>query len=115
MPSIWFRAAASCLSLARATVLLGSTDATELGPGGHLLARLEGRVPLQAYGYRVDADRLARLAAAIASKGFGARWWDKCVGSLEQSTQEPEETGEESDEHPSERHEQELRAHASWE
>jgi hypothetical protein len=61
------------------TVLLGSADATELGPGGHLLARLEGRVPIQAYGYRVDADRLAQLAAAIASKGLGAAWWANCV------------------------------------
>jgi hypothetical protein len=66
------------------TVLLGSADATELGTGGHLLARLEGRVPLQAYGYRVEADRLARLAAAISSKGVGPEWWDSRSGSSEQ-------------------------------
>jgi len=55
--------------------LLGSGDATELGPGGHLLARLEGRVPLQARGYRVAPDRLARLAAAVRVKAPPVDWW----------------------------------------
>jgi hypothetical protein len=70
------------------TVLLGSADATELGTGGHLLARLEARVPLQAYGYRVEADRLARLAAAISDKGVAAEWWDSGGGSAEHSEAE---------------------------
>jgi len=53
--------------------LLGSGDATHLGPGGHLLVRLEGRLPLQATGYRVAADRLARLAGLIQDQqGSGA-------------------------------------------
>lgn len=65
------------------TVLLGSADATELGTGGHLLARLEARVPLQAYGYRVEADQLARLAAAIRIKGIAAEWWERRGGSSE--------------------------------
>jgi len=55
--------------------LLGSGDATELGPGGHLLARLEGRVSLQAHGYRVTPDRLARLAALIRSNAEPVDWW----------------------------------------
>jgi DNA-binding SARP family transcriptional activator len=59
------------------SALLGSGDAADLGPGGHLLARLEGRVSLQAYGYRVDADRLARLAEAINGRGIGADWWER--------------------------------------
>ena len=44
---------------------MGSGDAANLGQGGHLLVRLEGRLPVQANGYRVAADRLARLAALI--------------------------------------------------
>jgi hypothetical protein len=75
------------------TVLLGSADATELGTGGHLLARLEARVPLQAYGYRVEADRLARLAAAISSKRIAAEWWDRRDGSSERA--EPQADREE--------------------
>jgi hypothetical protein len=55
--------------------LLGSVDAIELGPGGHLLARLEARVPLQAHGYRAAPDRLARLAAAIHKRAAPATWW----------------------------------------
>ncbi len=55
--------------------LLGSGDATELGPGGHLLVRLEGRVPLQAYGYRVAPDRLARLVTLIREHSAAVEWW----------------------------------------
>jgi len=55
--------------------LLGSDDATELGSGGHLLARLEGRVPLQVHGYRVAPDRLARMAALIRGSAEPVDWW----------------------------------------
>ena len=55
--------------------LLGSDDATELGSGGHLLARLEGRVPLQVHGYRVAPDRLARMAALIRTNAEPVAWW----------------------------------------
>ena len=52
------------------TVLLGSADTTELGTGRHLLARLEGRVRLQAYGYRVEADQLSRWPRRSAAKAL---------------------------------------------
>jgi hypothetical protein len=55
--------------------LLGSGDATELGSGGHLLVRFEGRVPVQALGYRVAPDRLAGLVALIKERGTTADWW----------------------------------------
>jgi hypothetical protein len=60
--------------------LIGSVDATELGSGGHLLARLEGRVPLQAHGYRAAPDRLARLAARIRANGATIDWWEPADG-----------------------------------
>jgi hypothetical protein len=55
--------------------LLGSGDATELGTGGHMLVRLEGRVPLQALAYRVAPDRLAHLATLIRERAVPADWW----------------------------------------
>jgi hypothetical protein len=55
--------------------LLGSGDATELGAGGHMLVRLEGRVPLQALAYRVAPDRLAHLATLIREHAAPADWW----------------------------------------
>ena len=55
--------------------LLGSGDATELGPGGHLLVRLERRVPVQALGYRIAPDRLARLATLIRGNATAVDWW----------------------------------------
>jgi nucleoid-associated protein YgaU len=55
--------------------LLGSGDATELGSGGHLLVRVEGRVPVQALGYRVSPDRLAGLVALIKERGTTTDWW----------------------------------------
>jgi len=55
--------------------LLGSGDATELGPGGHLLVRLERRVPMEALGYRVAPDRLARLATLIRGNPTAVDWW----------------------------------------
>jgi LysM domain-containing protein len=55
--------------------LVGSVDATELDSGGHLLARLEGRVPLQAHGYRAAPDRLKVLVGAIRSNPVAADWW----------------------------------------
>ena len=55
--------------------LLGSGDATELGTGGHMLVRLEGRVPLQALAYRVAPDRLARLATLIREHAGPSDWW----------------------------------------
>ena len=55
--------------------LIGSGDATELGSGGHLLVRIEGRGPVQALGYRVAPDRLARLVARIRERGLTADWW----------------------------------------
>src|SRR5207237_5065012 len=55
--------------------LLGSGDATELGSGGHLLVRLERRVPLEALGYRVAPDRIARLATVIRQNAPAVDWW----------------------------------------
>jgi hypothetical protein len=55
--------------------LLGSGDATELGSGGHLLVRIERRAPVQALGYRVAPDRLARLVALIKQRGTTGDWW----------------------------------------
>jgi len=63
--------------------LLGSGDATELGSGGHLLARLEGRIPMQALGYRVAPDRLAALAAAIRSNTASVDWWRSRHGAVD--------------------------------
>jgi nucleoid-associated protein YgaU/DNA-binding SARP family transcriptional activator len=45
--------------------LLGADGADELGPGGHLLFRLEGRTPVAAHGFRVAPDRLARMVAQM--------------------------------------------------
>ncbi|HYT89101.1 MAG TPA: LysM peptidoglycan-binding domain-containing protein, partial [Gemmataceae bacterium] len=53
--------------------LLGAAGAEELGPGGQLLIRLEGRTPVRAHGFRVAADHLARLVALMrqrAGAGF---------------------------------------------
>jgi hypothetical protein len=63
--------------------LLGSGDATELGGGGHLLARLEGRLPMQALGYRVAPDRLAGLAAAIRNNTASVDWWSSRHGAVD--------------------------------
>ena len=61
--------------------LLGSGDATELGSGGHLLVRIEGRVPVQALGYRVAPDRLAGLVALIKERGTTGHWWARIAPS----------------------------------
>jgi hypothetical protein len=53
-------------------VLLGAAGAEELGPGGQLLLRLEGRSPIRAHGFRVAPDHLARLVALMQSQA-GAR------------------------------------------
>jgi hypothetical protein len=53
-------------------VLLGAAGAEELGPGGQLLLRLEGRSPIRAHGFRVAPDHLARLVALMQSES-GAR------------------------------------------
>jgi hypothetical protein len=42
--------------------LLGAPGAECLPAGGHLLVRVEGRVPVEACGFQVQPDRLARLA-----------------------------------------------------
>lgn len=46
--------------------LLGAAGAEELGPGGNMLLRLEGRTPVRAHGFRVAPDHLARLVALMA-------------------------------------------------
>jgi DNA segregation ATPase FtsK/SpoIIIE-like protein len=47
--------------------LLGVAGAETLGTGGRLLVRLEGRLPVQVYGYRVAPDRLARLVELMGT------------------------------------------------
>src|SRR5438105_12011703 len=41
--------------------LLGVADAAYLGGGGRLLLRLDGREPVELYGYQVSAAHLERL------------------------------------------------------
>jgi hypothetical protein len=45
--------------------LLGMPGAEELGAGGQLLLRLEGRLPIQAHGFRVAPNHLARLVTLM--------------------------------------------------
>jgi len=72
--------------------LLGSVDATELGGGGHLLARIEGRVPFQVLGYRVASDRLAQLVTLIAEQASTTDWWvSQCTGQNEADSTGPTE------------------------
>jgi Bacterial transcriptional activator domain len=70
--------------------LLGSVDATELGGGGHLLARIEGRVPFQVLGYRVASDRLAQLVTLIAEHASATDWWvSRCTDHNEADSSGP--------------------------
>ncbi len=46
--------------------LLGQPGAEDLASGGMLLVRVEGRLPVQAYGFRVAPDRLDRLVKLMA-------------------------------------------------
>jgi nucleoid-associated protein YgaU len=53
--------------------VLGASGAEYLAAGGQLLVRLEGRVPVQAYGFRVHPDQLARLVEVMRdAAGYGA-------------------------------------------
>src|SRR5229473_2343341 len=45
-----------------------STAAADLGAGGHVLLRLEGRVPLQGLARRVLADHLWRLVHIMGTR-----------------------------------------------
>jgi DNA-binding SARP family transcriptional activator/nucleoid-associated protein YgaU len=47
--------------------LLGVADAAFLGGGGRLLLRLDGREPVELYGYQVAADHLERLVRVMRS------------------------------------------------
>jgi DNA-binding SARP family transcriptional activator len=47
--------------------LLGVADAAFLGGGGRLLLRLDGREPVELYGYQVGADHLERLVRVMRS------------------------------------------------
>jgi DNA-binding SARP family transcriptional activator len=47
--------------------LLGVTDAAFLGGGGRLLVRLDGREPVELYGYQVTPDHLERLVRVMRS------------------------------------------------
>jgi nucleoid-associated protein YgaU len=48
--------------------LLGMTGAEELPSGGHVLVRLEGRAPIQAWARRVPGDHLARLLRMMGTR-----------------------------------------------
>jgi DNA-binding SARP family transcriptional activator len=58
--------------------LVGVVGAEELGSGGHVFLRLEGRVPIQGWAHRVSPEHLARLLrlmgtrARVASPSSGA-------------------------------------------
>ncbi|MCA1647177.1 MAG: hypothetical protein LC797_17540, partial [Chloroflexi bacterium] len=47
--------------------LLGVADAAFLGGGGRLLVRLDGREPVELYGYQVTPDHLERLVRVMRS------------------------------------------------
>lgn len=47
--------------------LLGSADAAFLGGGGRLLLRLDGREPVELYGYQVAPEHLERLVRVMRS------------------------------------------------
>ena len=47
--------------------LLGVADAAFLGGGGRLLVRLDGREPVELYGYQVAAEHLERLVRVMRS------------------------------------------------
>lgn len=47
--------------------LLGLADAAFLGGGGRLLLRLDGREPVELYGYQVPAEHLERLVRVMRS------------------------------------------------
>jgi DNA-binding SARP family transcriptional activator/LysM repeat protein len=47
--------------------LLGVADATLLGGGGRLLLRLDGREPVELYGYQVTPEHLERLVKVMRS------------------------------------------------
>src|SRR5439155_21184884 len=47
--------------------LLGVADAAFLGGGGRLLARIDGREPVEVYGYQVTPDHLERLVRVMRS------------------------------------------------
>jgi hypothetical protein len=48
--------------------LLGMPGAERLGAGGYVLLRLEGRLPVPGWAYRLPADRLARLAHMMGTR-----------------------------------------------
>src|SRR5207244_8187465 len=47
--------------------LLGVADAAFLGGGGRLLLRLDGREPVELYGYQVPTEHLERLVRVMRS------------------------------------------------
>jgi LysM repeat protein/DNA-binding SARP family transcriptional activator len=47
--------------------LLGTADAAFLGGGGRLLLRLDGREPVELYGYQIAPDHLERLVRVMRS------------------------------------------------
>jgi two-component SAPR family response regulator len=51
--------------------LLGVADAAYLGGGGRLLLRLDGREPVELYGYQIAAEHLERLAQ-LMRHGYSA-------------------------------------------
>jgi nucleoid-associated protein YgaU/two-component SAPR family response regulator len=52
--------------------LLGVADATFLGGGGRLLLRLDGREPVELYGYQVSGEHLERLVKVMRSADVSA-------------------------------------------
>jgi len=60
--------------------LLGKTDAAFLGGGGRLLLRLDGREPVELYGYQVAAEHLERLVKVMRS-AYPAAYVERSAGA----------------------------------
>jgi nucleoid-associated protein YgaU len=74
--------------------VLGASGAEYLAAGGQLLVRLEGRVPMQAYGFRVHPDQLARLVEVTHdAAGYGAATPGDLTGVATASVVDSDQTG----------------------
>jgi hypothetical protein len=76
--------------------VLGASGAEYLAAGGQLLVRLEGRVPMQAYGFRVHPDQLARLVEVTRDAArYGAATPGELTGGATESVIESDHTASE--------------------
>jgi hypothetical protein len=77
--------------------VLGASGAEYLAASGQLLVRLEGRVPMQAYGFRVHPDQLARLVEVTRDAArYGAATPGELTGAATEGVVDPDHTGSES-------------------